>query len=128
MKYLIDTHTLIWIASENPKLSEKVKRLYLEPKNEIYLSIASIWEIAIKMSLGKISLGENLESFITNHIKGNSIKILDIKVSHILIVEKLPFHHKDPFDRLIISQSIEEEIPVLGKDSIFDFYESKRIW
>jgi len=128
MKYLIDTHTLLWIAGNNPKLSKKAKEIYLNPKNKIYLSIASIWELSIKIGLKKLNLNLPLKKFIDIHILGNNIQILNINLSHIYRIEKLPLHHRDPFDRLIISQAIEEDIPIIGNDEIFDNYKAKRIW
>ena len=128
MKYLIDTHTLFWIVTKDQKLSEKAKKLYLNAENIIFFSLASIWEMAIKISLKKLSIGEPLKDFIQKQIKCNDIKILNIEIKHILSLENLPYYHRDPFDRLIISQSMNENIPVLSSDKIFDLYPIKRIW
>lgn len=128
MKYLIDTHTLLWIVTNDPKLSAKAKDLYLDSENEIFISMASIWELSIKSSLGKISLEQPLDEFVDEHVKGNDIRILKIELSHVLRIENLPFYHRDPFDRLIISQSIEDNIPIIGSDKTFDSYPIKRIW
>ena len=128
MKYLIDTHTLLWIVGNNPKLSKKAKEIYLNPKNEICLSLASIWELSIKVGLKKLDLNLPLKAFVDIHIIGNNIQILKIKLNHIYQLEKLPLHHRDPFDRLIISQAIEENIPLIGIDKVFDNYKIKRIW
>lgn len=128
MKYLIDTHTLLWIVTNDPKLSAKAKDLYLDSENEIFISIASIWELSIKSSLGKISLEQPLDEFVDEHVKGNDIRILKIELPHVLRIENLPFYHRDPFDRLIISQSIEDNIPIIGSDKTFDSYPIKRIW
>ena len=128
MKYLVDTHTLLWIAGYNPKLSKKAKEIYLNPKNEIFLSIASIWELSIKIGLKKLKLSLPLKKFVDIHILGNNIQILNINLNHLYRIEKLPLHHRDPFDRLIISQAIEEDIAIIGNDEIFDNYKIKRIW
>jgi PIN domain nuclease of toxin-antitoxin system len=128
VKYLIDTHTLLWIVTNDPKLSAKAKDLYLDSENEIFISMASIWELSIKSSLGKISLEQPLDEFVDEHVKGNDIRILKIELSHVLRIENLPFYHRDPFDRLIISQSIEDNIPIIGSDKTFDSYPIKRIW
>lgn len=128
MKYLIDTHTLLWIVTKNPRLSDKAKAIYLNSENEILFSLASIWEMAIKISIKKLSINEPLNDFIQNHVKGNDIKILNIELSHILILENLPFFHRDPFDRLIICQSINEDIPIISTDRLFDSYHVNRIW
>lgn len=128
MKYLIDTHTLLWIVTNDPKLSAKAKDLYLDSENEIFISLASIWELSIKSSIGKISLEQPLDEFVDEHVKGNDIRILKIELPHVLRIENLPFYHRDPFDRLIISQSIEDNIPIIGSDKTFDSYPIKRIW
>ena len=128
MKFLIDTHTLLWIVTNDKKLSKTANKLYLNSENLIFVSLASIWEMAIKISLKKLSIEEPLKDFIHTQIKRNDIRILNIEPEHILLLENLPFHHRDPFDRLIISQSMSENIPLLSSDKVFDFYPIKRIW
>jgi len=128
MKYLLDTHALLWITTNDPKLSKKAKNIYLDAENEILLSIVSIWELAIKSSIGKITFQKDLDDFVDVHIKGNNIEILKIELPHVLRIEKLPFHHRDPFDRLIIAQAIEDNLKILGADNTFDKYKIKRIW
>ena len=128
MKYLIETHTLIWIVTNNSKLSDKARSLYLDSDNDIYFSMASIWEMAIKISIKKMSIQTSLINFINDDIVGNNIKILNINIPHICYLEKLPFHHRDPFDRLILSQGITESIPVISSDKKFDLYPVNRIW
>ena len=128
MSYLIDTHTLLWIVTDSPKLSDRAKELYLDSENKIMISLASIWELAIKSSLDKLTLEKPLEDFVDEHIKGNDIEILNIELPHILRIETLPFYHRDPFDRLIISQQIENNLTIIGADEIFDKYDVIRIW
>lgn len=128
MKYLLDTHTLLWIVNDDPRLSKKSKQVYLNSENLILFSIASLWEIAIKISLKKLSIEEPLNEFIQIHIKGNDIKFLNIEVPHILLLENLPYHHRDPFDRLIVTQCIHEDITLLSSDKMFDLYPIKRVW
>lgn len=128
MKYLLDTHTLLWIVNDDPRLSKKAKNVYLNSENLILFSIASLWEMAIKIGLKKLSIDEPLKEFIQIHIKGNDIKFLNIEVPHILVLENLAYHHRDPFDRLVVAQSIHEDLPILSSDKIFDFYPIKRIW
>ena len=128
MKYLIDTHTLLWIIDNNSQLSHIAKKIYLDENNEILLSIASLWKIAIKISLKKLVIPGHLPDFVKEHITGNNIRILNISLSHIYRLESLQYHHRDPFDRLIISQSIEENIPIISSDKKFDQYEISRIW
>jgi len=128
VKYLLDTHTLLWITTDNPKLSTKVKDIYLNAENEVSFSMASIWELAIKSSIGKISFKKDLDEFIEVHVRGNNIEILKIELPHVLRIENLPFHHRDPFDRLIIAQAIENNLKILGSDNVFDKYKVNRIW
>ncbi len=128
MKYLLDTHTLLWIVTNDPRLSKRAKSLYLNSDNLIFFSIANLWEMTIKISLKKLSIDESLREFTQNHIKGNDIKFLNIELPHILSLENLPYHHRDPFDRLIISQCIHENISILSSDRVFDLYPIKRIW
>ena len=128
MKYLLDTHTLLWIVTDSPKLSKKAKKLYLETNNLILFSLASVWELAIKSSLGKIEFEKSLEKFVEEHVKRNNIQILNIELPHLLRVEQLPFHHRDPFDRLLISQLIENNLSIISCDKMFDLYDVKRVW
>ena len=128
MKYLLDTHALLWIVTDSPKLSRKAKKLYLDTDNIILFSMASIWELSIKSSLGKIEFDKTLENFVEEHIKGNNIQILNIELPHILRVEQLPFYHRDPFDRLLIAQLMENNLSIISYDKMFDPYKVKRIW
>lgn len=128
MKLLLDTHTLLWILTADKKLSKKARRLYTSENNDIFLSVASIWKIAIKVSIGKLNLSNPLKEFITIHIKGNDIRVLAIEPADIYPIESLPFHNRDPFDRLIIAQSMTRNYPILSADSDFDAYPIKRIW
>jgi len=128
LKYLLDTHTLLWVIDDNPQLSRKVRNIFLDEDNDIYISMASIWEMAIKISLKKLEIPGNLSYFVNEHIHGNNIEVLSIQLTHIYQLELLPFHHRDPFDRLIISQAISEHLPVLSYDYSFDPYSVERIW
>jgi PIN domain nuclease of toxin-antitoxin system len=128
MNYLLDTHTLLWIVTGDKLLSKKVKKLFLDEENEIFISIASLWEIAIKVSLNRLELGQPLSDFYLKHIIGNKIRLLNIKVEHLAVLEALKYYHRDPFDRLIVCQSIVEEIPLLSRDKAFSKYPIKRIW
>ncbi len=128
MKYLIDTHTFLWIIEDNKKLTEKVRTIYIDNSNEIYLSVASIWEMAVKISLNKLSIRGQLVKFIDRHAIENNIRLLSIQPHHIFSIEKLPFHHRDPFDRLLLSQCLQEKMHLLSKDKEFDKYGINRIW
>lgn len=128
MECLIDTHTLLWIVTDDVQLSKKARRIFLDEQNEIFISIASLWEIAIKVSLKRLNLNQTLNEFYIRHVVGNKIRLLDLKVEHLEVLETLSFHHRDPFDRLIISQAIVEKIPLLSNDKVLSKYPIKRIW
>ena len=128
MILLLDTHSFIWFIEGSPRLSDTARTLITDGNNEVFLSIASLWEMAIKSSLGKLALSEPYELLIPTQLRLNRITLLDISLSHPVRVSKLPFHHRDPFDRLLIAQSMVEDIPIISSDAIFDDYGVKRIW
>jgi PIN domain nuclease of toxin-antitoxin system len=128
MRLLVDTHTFIWYVTDNSRLSNQVVELINDENNEILLSIASLWEIAIKQNLGKLSFNQPFEIFITQQLNLNDFRLLDIKISHVTVVATLPLHHRDPFDRILIAQSVVENIPLLSADKIFDAYPIERLW
>ena len=122
MKLLLDTHTFLWFVNDSPKLSNHLKDLIEDPSNASYLSVASLWEMSIKFNLGKLTLDPNYEEFVEREITTTFIKLLNIELSHLKINAAIPFHHRDPFDRLIIAQSMTEDIPIVTLDSDFDKY------
>ncbi|MCY3721045.1 MAG: type II toxin-antitoxin system VapC family toxin [Candidatus Poribacteria bacterium] len=128
MKYLLDTHTLIWFLTGDKKLSDKARGLIDNPDNRKFLSIASLWEIAIKVSLGKLALNKPFEKLFPEQLYFNRIEILDVTVGNLIKLTTLPFHHRDPFDRLIIAQAFAEELPIIGADAAFDAYGINREW
>lgn len=128
MRLLLDTHTFIWFVTDSSKLNLSVKALIEDENNEKLFSIVSIWEMAIKQSIGKLSFNLPFKTFIQQQISANSINILNINLDHIDAVVSLPLHHRDPFDRLIIAQAIVEQIPVLSGDTVFDAYSVQRLW
>ena len=128
MKYLLDTHVFLWFILDNEKISSKALNIISNRNNELFLSAASGWEVAIKAHLGKIQLNNNPEIFIPEHLSANSIKSLPIKMSHMLHTFTLPFHHKDPFDRLIISQAQLEKMSIITADPLFEKYTIKLLW
>jgi PIN domain nuclease of toxin-antitoxin system len=128
MRYLLDTHSLLWIVDDHPDLGSHAKNIYLNEEMEIFVSIASIWEIAIKTSLNKLEIPGTLAEFVKEHIRGNKIDIMSIELKHLYHLETLPYYHRDPFDRILISQALAENIPVLTRDLAFDKYPVQRIW
>lgn len=127
MNYILDTHTLIWFMEGDVFLSINAKTAIEDERNIKYVSIASLWEIAIKISLGKLLLKKPLEEFLDN-LSQTNINILPLKFSHFLRISKLEFIHKDPFDRIIICQSLEENLSVIGKDQNFPAYGVNLFW
>ncbi|MBW4452514.1 MAG: type II toxin-antitoxin system VapC family toxin [Nostoc indistinguendum CM1-VF10] len=128
MRFLLDTHTFIWYVTDNSRLSNQVVELINNENNEILLSITSLWEIAIKQNLGKLSFNQPFEIFIIQQLNLNDFRLLDIKISHVAVVATLPLHHRDPFDRILIAQSVVENIPLLSVDKIFDAHPIRPVW
>jgi PIN domain nuclease of toxin-antitoxin system len=128
MKLLLDTQSFLWFIMGSPKLSFQAKTLIRDPNNDRYLSMASIWEMAMKMSLGKLKMAQSFAAIIPHQLQINGIEVLNISLDHILMVATLPFHHRDPFDRLIIAQALVEQLPVVGQDPMFDHYLIQRLW
>jgi PIN domain nuclease of toxin-antitoxin system len=113
MRYLLDTHVLIWYAEGNTRLSSEAIEIIEDKSKTCLISIASIWEIGIKHQLNKIQLKPSFESFIKEEIDLVGYGILALSLDHILSLSKLPFHHRDPFDRMIIAQALSEKISVI---------------
>ncbi|PIY12570.1 MAG: PIN domain nuclease [Flexibacter sp. CG_4_10_14_3_um_filter_32_15] len=122
MEILLDTHVLLWHLTNNPRLSKSKSELIENANHKKYLSIVSLWEIAIKKSLGKLDIDIPLNKMIPKEII-----LLDITISHLEILQTLPFHHKDPFDRVIISQAISENLLLMSEDGNFSLYEIELI-
>jgi PIN domain nuclease of toxin-antitoxin system len=125
---LLDTHTMVWFWLDDPQLSARAKEAISDPDNGILVSPASYWELAIKISLGKFHLGVPYEEFFQEQITKNDFGILPIEVRHAAAVIPMPFHHRDPFDRLIIAQAKVEDIPLVSADPMLDAYRIQRIW
>ncbi len=128
MKYLLDTHSLIWFISGDPQLSTHARNLMDNEDNELFISIGSLWEMAIKFSVGKLNLSQPFPEMFPDQLVCNSIEILGINVDHLVALCILPFHRRDPFDRLMITQSIVEQLPIISADSAFDEYGVQREW
>jgi PIN domain nuclease of toxin-antitoxin system len=128
MQLLLDTHSFIWWSINSEKLSLTGQDLLFDRNNRLFLSVASVWEMQIKLQLGKLQLNPSLQELIKNQITINNLEILSIDLAHIWTLPTLIHYHKDPFDRLLISQSITEIMPILSVDEIFDLYPVQRIW
>ncbi len=128
MKAILDTHTLLWLVDRPKKLPVNVSSFCEDENNELYISIASFWELSIKMSIGKIELGEKALYRLKHWCDENTVKILPISLPHCDQVQALPFHHRDPFDRLIIAQAICDRLSVVTIDEHFPKYDISVIW
>ncbi|OQW99865.1 MAG: twitching motility protein PilT [Desulfobacteraceae bacterium A6] len=128
MKLLLDTHTFIWWDSDPVKLTPQVLNMCQDPENLLLLSVASVWEMQIKLQFGRLKLSLPLAELVAGQQQTNNIVILNVKLEHILSLEKLPPHHKDPFDRLLIAQANIEKAVLVSKDQIFKEYQVKTVW
>jgi PIN domain nuclease of toxin-antitoxin system len=128
MRLLLDTHTFIWWDSEPAKLSAQALALCQDRQNSLLLSVASVWEMQIKLQLGKLKLTLPLSELIENQQQTNHLEILPVLLAHVLAVQHLPAHHKDPFDRLLIAQANVEDVIIVSNDPIFPKYTNKMLW
>jgi PIN domain nuclease of toxin-antitoxin system len=128
VRFLLDTHTLLWVFNGSPSLSLRAKRTIENGSNEILISTASAWEIATKVRLGKLPTGEILVNDLDYYLRQLGFDVLPISLQHAVRAGGLPGEHRDPFDRMLISQALYESLPVISNDKIFDVYHVKRIW
>ena len=128
MRVLLDTHSLLWLVTDDPRLSDTARNTFLDDNNELLCSAVVGFEIAVKYSLGKLELAEPPRVFIDNRIRNNTLTPFPITMAQAVRVADLPFHHRDPFDRLLIAQALEEDIPVLSADEILSAYGVRRLW
>jgi len=127
MNLLLDTHTLIWFLEGDSHLGFTAKSCIENPDNTSFVSVATFWEIAIKISINKLELQLPLNT-LKSLIWENAMEILPIRIEHPLLVSQLPFHHHDPFDRLLIAQSMSENMLLLSKDKKFKIYDIQIAW
>ncbi|AFY62382.1 type II toxin-antitoxin system VapC family toxin [Synechococcus sp. PCC 6312] len=127
MRILLDTHTFLWFVNNDPQLSSVAKSL-IESDVNIWVSVASLWEIAIKVSISKLTLPKPFNEFIPLQLQNNEMDILPIAIPHLNAISTLPSQHRDPFDRLLITQSLVEQVPLVSADVVFDLYGINRIW
>ena len=127
MKYLLDTHTLIWLLEESPLLSARAKEILIARENSIYVSAVSLWEIAIKVNLDKLKLRFTFGELL-NKVKNSTIEVLQIEDEYLKKLSTLPFIHKDPFDRLLISTALVENLTIITADADIQRYDVPRIW
>lgn len=128
MKVLLDTHTFLWWITDDAKLSLRAREVIGDGENEIFVSAAAGWEIAIKSQIGRLELPDEPERFVLEQLKTNGMKSLPIEMKHALHVSTLPIYHQDPFDRILIAQAQVEDLPVLSADPEIGKYEVTIIW
>lgn len=125
----MDTHAFLWWGENNPKLSALAQEIISDADYQMFLSVVSAWEIAIKASLGKLkNVPPSLESFLGTELLNNGFEILPVGFEHVMGVYNLPYHHNDPFDRLLIAQAKAEDLPLLSKDKAFGAYPVIILW
>jgi PIN domain nuclease of toxin-antitoxin system len=126
MKILLDTHIFLWGIVHESKLSRRVQTLL--PSAECWFSIASVWEIVTKVQIGKLDLPRPAGPFVTERLAANGVRLLAITLDHVLRLESIYLHHRDPFDRMLVAQSLEEDLPLVTADPIFEKYPVRVIW
>lgn len=126
MKLLLDTHMLIWAIVDHPRLSAEARRLLASTRNPAWISMASLWELSIKVSIGKLDLGTHWSRTVADWLQANAVDLLPLGWAHITQVARLPWHHRDPFDRLLVAQALQEKLTVLSADTSFDAYGVER--
>ncbi len=128
MRILLDTHAFLWWVADDPKLGRRVRRQIEAAKNPCFLSVASCWEMAIKIGLGKLRLPESIEKFVPDQLAVNGIELLPVEFLDAAAVAKLDRHHGDPFDRLLIAQALRNDLSIASRDRIFGKYGVRRLW
>jgi PIN domain nuclease of toxin-antitoxin system len=128
MKVLIDTHTFLWWNTDNPLLSARAKHIIADGHNDIFLSAASVWEIVIKTSKGRLILPDLPAKYIASRMSMYRFRPLPVQLSHATHVYELPPHHHDPFDRMLIAQCQMESMPLVTRDEDIQHYDLETIW
>jgi PIN domain nuclease of toxin-antitoxin system len=128
MRLLLDTQAFLWFVTDDPRLSAPARTAIEDGGNERLLSIASVWEMAIKHSIGKLAFTEPFGQFVANETAANNINLLPVAVEHTVAVAFLPLHHRDPFDRILVAQAMTDNLPIVSSDEVVDRYAVPRIW
>ncbi|NJK29104.1 MAG: type II toxin-antitoxin system VapC family toxin [Acaryochloris sp. RU_4_1] len=128
MRLLLDTQCWLWWFAQPEKLSENVIEQIVDDTNEVWFSVASVWEMGIKVSIGKLPLPEPIDDYISTRMTQLGARSLKITASHALRVAALPLHHRDPFDRMLIAQTQVEDMTLVSADSTFNQYEVSLLW
>ena len=127
VRYLFDTHVFLWLATDDLQLTPAARAIFIDNGQECFLSAASVWEMAIKSSLGKLRLATSLEQLVRGGLE-RGLRLLDVTSGQAYLVERLPFHHRDPFDRILVAQAMHEGMRLVSRDEQLDAYPVTRIW
>lgn len=125
---LVDTHAFLWFVFDDPRLSKHAEQVLSDPNQAKVLSMASLWEIAVKVNIKKLRLGMSYAEFVSASVTSREVTLLEIDLEHLIQYEQLPLHHRDPFDRILIAQSQVEGLPVLSSNSNFSKYGVETVW
>jgi PIN domain nuclease of toxin-antitoxin system len=128
MKFLLDAHTFLWAITEDPHLSKQAREIFVSPSSELFFSVASVWEILIKVQIKKLPLPLPAMPYLREQLAQNRIQVLPIRLDHVARLEQLPLHHRDPFDRILVAQSLEEEWPIVSSDPLLARYSAQLLW
>ena len=127
MRVLLDTHAFLWFATDDRRLGQKAAAVLDREATELYISVATVWEIAIKASVGRLELPDTVENYIAGKID-EGYRLLPVEWTDAAAVERLPWHHRDPFDRMLVAQALARELPVVTRDRVFRKYRVTTIW
>ncbi len=128
MRLLLDTHTLLWAVNDDARLSEQARALLEDTENSLFLSVVSLWEIAIKVTIGKLNLNSSFDNFVARGVVAKGVVLLPITEAHLSALVTLPLHYRDPFDRLIVAQALTEDLTLLSRDGNLTDYGVKLLW
>lgn len=128
MRLLLDTSAFLFWVDASPRLSKPARRAIEDPSNTCFVSHASAWELAIKVSIGKLKLTKPVGSFFSEHLSANAFDAIAIELDHVAAVETMPRHHGDPFDRLLVAQALAETLVIVSPDKVFAKYGVSRLW
>lgn len=128
-RLLLDSHSFLWFVNDDPRLSRTARALIEDPDTQALFSPATVWELSIKAGLGRLNLRPSPVAFFEAQSSANDFTLLPIELRHLAPISTLPFHHRDPFDRLLIAQALVERVPIVSYDSVFDAYpDVERLW
>jgi PIN domain nuclease of toxin-antitoxin system len=128
VKLLLDTHAFLWWIRDDQSLGARARKAIANERNHCFLSVASCWEMAIKKSRGNLEIPEPIDAFVAEQLAANGFSLLPIDLRHVARVSRLPFHHRDPFDRLLVAQAIDEDMIIASADRMFEKYGIERVW